>query len=254
MTDRLADETALVTGASSGIGRAIALRFAREGADVVVADIREQPREGGDPTHERITAESDSRATYVETDVSTVEDVQAAVETATETFGGLDVMVNNAGVFRADQPIDEVTATDYDWLVDINIRGVYFGCKFAAEEMADQPDGGAIVNLSSIAGLVGYPGASPYCASKGAITNLTRALAIELGPDGIRVNAINPGVIETAMTTEDSDIAGTMDEGLPLRRDGQPGEVADAALFLASDASSYVTGHNLAVDGGYLAQ
>jgi len=253
MADRLADQTALVTGAASGIGRAIALRFAREGANVVVADIREEPREGGEPTHERIEAETDRRAQFVETDVSAVSDIAAAVDTATETFGGLDVMVNNAGVFRANQPVEAVEPDDYDWLMDINLRGVYFGSQLAAEAMRGA-GGGAIVNLSSIAGLVGYPGASVYCGSKGGITNLTRALALELGPDGVRVNAINPGVIETAMTTEDTAVAGTMDEQIPLRRDGQPEDVADAALFLASDESAYITGHNLVVDGGYTAQ
>lgn len=253
MTERLADESALVTGAASGIGRAIAMRFAEEGADVVVADIREDPREGGEPTHERIESETDARAEFVETDVSDVDDIEAAVDTATEAFGGLDVMVNNAGVFRANQPVETVDPEEYDWLMDINLRGLYFGCKLAADVMRED-DGGSIVNLSSIAGLVGYPGASVYCASKGGITNLTRALAIELGPDGVRVNAINPGVIETAMTTEDTHIAGQMDEQIPLRRDGQPDDVADAALFLASEASAYVTGHNLAVDGGYTAQ
>lgn len=254
MPDRLGDTTALVTGASSGIGRAMALRFAEEGANVVVADIREQPREDGEPTHERITAETDQRAEFVETDVSQIEEIENAVGAATDAFGSLGVMVNNAGVFRANQPVGSVEADDYDWLMDINLRGVYFGSKLAAAVMTEQRDGGSIINLSSIAGLVGYEGASTYCASKGGITNLTRALALELGPEGVRVNAINPGVIETSMTTEDTDIAGQMDEQIPLRRDGQPGDVADAALFLASDESSYVTGHNLVVDGGYTAQ
>ena len=174
MSDRLADTTAVVTGAASGIGRAIALRFAAAGADVVVADIREDPREGGDPTHDRIEAETDQRAEFVETDVSRIDDIDAAVRTATDAFGGLDVMVNNAGVFRANQPVDAVGAAAYDWLMGINLRGVYFGSTLAAAVMTEQTDGGSIVNLSSIAGLVGYPEASVYCASKGGITNLTR--------------------------------------------------------------------------------
>src|SRR6056297_2654912 len=168
MADRLTDSTALVTGASSGIGRAIALRFAEEGADVVVADIREDPREGGEPTHERIDAETDRRGEFVETDVSQIGDIETAVEAATDAFGGLDVMVNNAGVFRADQPVETVEAEDYDWLMDINLRGVYFGSKLAADAMRDD-GGGSILNLSSVAGLVGYPNASTYCASKGGI-------------------------------------------------------------------------------------
>jgi NAD(P)-dependent dehydrogenase (short-subunit alcohol dehydrogenase family) len=249
MTDRLADSTALITGASSGIGRAIALRFAEEGADVVVADVREDPREGGRPTHELIDG-----ARFVETDVSSVADVRAAVDETVEAFGSLDVMVNNAGVYPGSQPIETVEEEDYDWLMDINLKGVYFGSKLAAEAMREASEGGAIVNVSSIAGLVGFDDASTYSASKGGVTNLTRALAVELGEDGIRVNAIDPGVIETAMTTQDASVAGSMTEQIPLHRDGRPEDIADAALFLASDAAAYVTGHNLVVDGGYTAK
>lgn len=248
MTDRLADRSALVTGAASGIGRAIALRFADEGANVVVADVREEPREGGRPTHEVIDG-----ARFVETDVSEVAEIRAAVDEAVTAFGGLDVMVNNAGVYPGSQPVETVEAAAYDRLMNVNLRGVYFGSKLAAEAMR-AGDGGSIVNVSSIAGLVGFPDASTYCASKGGIVNLSRALAVELGGDGIRVNAINPGVIETAMTTRDASVAGTMTEGIPLRRDGQPDDVAGAALFLASEDAAYVTGHNLVVDGGYTAQ
>ncbi|QLG61859.1 SDR family oxidoreductase [Halorarum salinum] len=249
MTDKLADKTALITGASSGIGRAIAIRFADEGANVVVADVREDPREGGTPTHEVIPG-----ARFVETDVSDVEDLRAAIDETVEAFGSLDVMVNNAGVFPGSQPIAAVEEADYDWLMGVNLKGVYFGSKFAAEAMREGGDGGSIVNVSSIAGLVGYADASTYCASKGGITNLVRELALELGEDGIRVNAINPGVIETAMTTQDASVAGTIDQQIPLRRDGQPEDVAGAALFLASEDAAYVTGHNLVVDGGYTAQ
>jgi NAD(P)-dependent dehydrogenase (short-subunit alcohol dehydrogenase family) len=249
MPSTLDGKAALITGAASGIGRAIAIRFAESGADVVVADVQREPREGGKPTDELL-----ADAVFVETDVSEVADLRAAVETAVESFGGLDVMVNNAGIFPGSQPIETVTEEDYDRLIDINLKGVYFGSKVAAEAMRERGEGGSIINLSSIAGLVGYDEAAAYCASKGGVTNLTRELAVELGDDGIRVNAINPGVIETAMTTDDAPIVGTIDEQIPLHRDGQPEDVAGAALFLASDDSAYVTGHNLVVDGGYTAK
>ncbi len=252
MTDRLAGKAALVTGASSGTGRAIALTFAEEGASVTVADVRRDPREGGTPTDELIE-ESGGDGQFVETDVSDVDALQTAIDETVSAFGSLDVMVNNAGVFPGLQPISEVDEEDYEWLMNINLKGVVFGSKLAAEVMREQGDGGAIVNLSSIAGLNGFTDSSLYCASKGGVANLTRELALELGPDGIRVNAINPGVIETAMTTEDEEVAGTMLEEIPLRRDGRPEDVADVALFLASDESAYVSGHNLVVDGGLTA-
>ncbi|MBV0925373.1 SDR family oxidoreductase [Halomicroarcula limicola] len=249
MVDRLADRTALITGAASGIGRAIAIRFAEEGANVVVADIREEPREGGRPTHEVV-----ADAEFVETDVSDVEAMRDAVEETVSAFGGLDVLVNNAGIFPGSCPIEAVEEAEYDRVMDVNLKSAYFGSKFAAGEMRERGEGGAIVNISSIAGLVGYDDAASYCASKGAVANLSRELALELGPDDIRVNAINPGVVETAMTTQDTSAAGTMAEQIPLHRDGQPEDIAGAALFLASDDAAYVTGHNLVVDGGYTAK
>lgn len=245
MGDRLTGETALITGASSGIGRAIALRFAEAGADIVVADVREEPREGGTPTHELI-----ADAEFVETNVAEPESVRTAVDQTVAEFGGLDVMVNNAGVYPGDQPVETVAEADYDRVLDVNLKGTYFGSTVAAEAMREG-DGGAIVNLSSIAGLVGFGGGTAYGASKGGVASLTRSLAVELGPDGIRVNAISPGVIETAMTTQDTDAVGTMTDRVPLRRDGQPEDIASAALFLASDDAAYVTGHDLVVDGGY---
>lgn len=252
MADRLSGESALVTGASSGNGREIALLFAEEGASVTVADIREEPREGGSPTHELIE-EQGGEAQFVETDVSEIGALQEAIDRTVEEFGSLDVMVNNAGVYPGLQPVTDVDEEDYDWLMDINLKGVVFGSKLAADVMSDQEDGGSIINLSSIAGLNGFDQSSLYCASKGGVANVTRELAMELGPDGIRVNAINPGIIETAMTTEDEEVAGSMTETIPLRRDGKPEDVADAALFLASDEASYVSGHNLVVDGGLTA-
>jgi len=250
---RLENKTALVTGAASGIGRAIALRLAEEGAVVTVADIREEPREGGEPTAQLIE-ERGGKAQFIETDVSDVKQIEEAIERTTEEFGSLDVMVNNAGIYPGLVPFDEFSEEDYDKLMAINLKGTFFGSKLAAEKMKEEGTKGSIVNISSIAGLIGFNQSSTYCAAKGGVTNLTRELALELGPEGIRINAVNPGVIETAMTTEDEDVAGTMAEQIPLRRDGQPEDVANAVLFLASDESAYVTGHNLVVDGGFIVQ
>ncbi len=249
----LENKAALVTGAASGIGRAIAMRLAREGASVTVADIREEPREGGKPTHELIK-EKYGNAQFKKTDVSKVNQLKVAVESTVEEYGSLDVMVNNAGVFPGIVPLEEIDEEDYERIMEINLKGTFFGSKLAAEKMKEEGIQGSIVNMSSIAGLFGFNKSSTYCATKGGITNLTRELALEFGPEGIRVNAVNPGVIETAMTTEDEEVAGTMVEQIPLRRDGEPEDVANAVLFLASDESAYVTGHNLVVDGGYTAR
>ncbi|MFB6123222.1 MAG: SDR family oxidoreductase [Haloferacaceae archaeon] len=253
MTQRLTERTAVVTGAASGIGRAIAMRFAEEGAAVVVADTRETPREGGTPTHERIAADGGT-STFVGADVSSVADIERAVTEARETYGSLDVMVNNAGIFPPQTEITDVDEETYERVLDVNLKGVYFGSKVAIEAMQEQREGGAIINLSSVAGLAGYDRSSAYCASKGGVANLTRELAVEQGPHQIRVNALNPGIIETAQTEQDEeDVIGEYTDSIPLRRDGRPQDVADAAAFLASDDASYITGHNLVVDGGYMA-
>lgn len=254
MTQRLIEKTALVTGAASGIGREIALLFAKEGAAVVVADTREKPREGGTPTHEEISANGGS-SLFVQTDVSSVDDLERAVSVARETYGSIDIVVNNAGIFPPQRDITNVDEETYDQVIDVNLKGVYFGCQVAIDAMQDQEDGGSIINMSSIAGLAGYNRSSAYCASKGGVANLTRELAVEQGPNGIRVNALNPGIIETAQTLEDEEeVIGEYTEQIPLRRDGRPKDVADAALFLASDDAAYITGHNLVVDGGYTAE
>jgi len=251
MSERLQGKTALVTGGSSGNGRAIARRFADEGANVTVADVREDPRMGGEPTHDLIEGEG-GNAQFVTCDVSSIDDLRAAVDATVDAFGSLDVMVNNAGVERQ-KPLGEVTEEDYEWLMDINLKGVFFGSQAAVEVMRGQEAGGSIINMSSIGGIRGLANSSLYCASKGGVTNLTRELAVEHGEHDIRVNALNPGFIETAMTMEDGDTAGGILEQTPLGRAGQPEEVADAALFLASDESSFVTGHNLVMDGGFTA-
>lgn len=256
MTDadsRLADSAAVVTGAASGIGRAIAQRLAEEGAAVVVADVQNTPREGGVPTDEAIRA-AGGRARFVDTDVTDRAAVEAAMGACVDDYGSLDIAVNNAGIFPDQVEIDAVAESTYDRVLAVNLKGVYLGCRAAVDRMKTQPSGGAVLNTSSIAGLFGYDRASAYCASKGGVTNLTRELAVEQGPNGIRVNAVAPGIIETAQTVVDeSEVIGEHLDEIPLGRDGTPAEVADAALFLVSDAARYVTGQNLVVDGGLTA-
>lgn len=254
MSDYLDDGTAVVTGGSSGIGRAISLAYAEAGADVVVADLQRESRdpEEDEPTADLVERETDRSATFVECDVSDPADTEAAVEAA-EEFGGVTAMVNNAGVFRGEEFLD-VSEADFQTLMDVNVKGTFFGAQAAAERMV-AGDGGAIVNLSSVAGLEGSAGFATYCASKGAVRLLTYSLAAELGPEGVRVNAIHPGVIDTAMTTEDVAIIGTESgeqylEDIPSRRYGDPGDIADAAVYLASAAGDYVNGESLTVDGG----
>ncbi|WP_158057140.1 SDR family oxidoreductase [Halorussus halophilus] len=251
MSDQLSDQVAVVTGGASGIGRAIARIFAENGADVVVADVRDTPREGGTPTHELIEDETDNRAAFVECDVSDTDDLEATVATADE-FGGVTVWVNNAGIFRTEEFFD-VTPEEYDQLLNVNVKGAFFGAQYAAEAMVERC-GGSIINVSSVAGILGNGGYVSYCTSKGALRLLTYALAHRLGPDGVRVNAIHPGGVETAMLGDahlDDQARDAFVQAIPSRRMGEPNDIADAALFLASDRSSYVNGESLLVDGGY---
>jgi NAD(P)-dependent dehydrogenase (short-subunit alcohol dehydrogenase family) len=252
MSQRLAGQVAVVTGGSSGIGRAISRRFAEEGADIVIADIRDQPREATTPTHEVITEETDATVRYCQCDVGDRTEFAAAMEVADE-FGGVDVLVNNAGQYRA-QELTSVTEAEFDSMMNTNVKGTFFGTQLAAERMVPG-DGGSIINLSSVAGLEGYGAYLTYCATKGAVRLMTYATADALGPEGVRANAIHPGLIDTAMTREDVPILGSEDEEealelIPSRRAGQPEDVADAALFLASDEAEYVNGESLLVDGG----
>lgn len=247
------NKTAVITGASSGLGRAMALRFARGGADVVVADLRSEPREGGTPTHEMISETTDAAGVYVDCDVTDKDDIAAAVDRA-DDLGGVDVMINNAGIFALYEFVS-VTEADFDQMVSVNQKGVFFGCQIAAERML-RGDGGCILNMSSIVGLRGTAETSLYAMTKGGVRLLTYALAAELGPEGIRVNALHPGIVRTSMTTEDESLVGDdesereQEERIGLRRVGEPEDVADVALFLASDLGSYVNGESISVDGG----
>ena len=257
MSQLLDGQTAVVTGAASGLGRAMSLTFAEHGADVVVADIREAPREGGDPTHERIPAETDGRATYVDCDVTDRADLEAAAEAATE-FGGLDIWVNNAGIHNV---IDflEVTEEDYDRLMDINLKGTFFGAQVAGQHLVEAGEGGTIINMASLAAVRTGDDMTRYGPSKAGVQQLTYALADRFGEDGIRVNCINPGWTETQMLAdsplgegeEGQRFQAILLEAIPAGRFGKPQEVANVALFLASDLASYVNGERIIVDGGF---
>lgn len=230
MAGLLTDQVAVVTGGASGIGREIALTFADHGAAVVVADVRETPREGGTTTHERIRDETDADAAFVECDVSNRDDWRDVVEAAAK-LGGVNVLVNNAGIFRMADFFD-VTPEEYDQLMDINVKGAFFGSKIAGDRMVESGEG-SIINVSSIAGLVGNGNYVTYCMSKGALRLMTYALAHALGPHGIRVNAIHPGAIETAMM-QDADMSDeVLDQfvqQVPSRRIGEPDDIAGAAV------------------------
>jgi NAD(P)-dependent dehydrogenase (short-subunit alcohol dehydrogenase family) len=248
-------KTAVVTGGSSGIGRGIARGFAEHGAGaVVVADVREDPKEGGQPTHELLADETDTDGTFVHCDVTETADLKAAADAAAE-FGGLDVWVNNAGIWHAEDFL-EVSEEEYQQMMDVNTKGAYFGAQVAAGHLVER-GGGSIVNVSSIAGLFGNGGWPTYATSKGGLTLLTYSLAHELGEHGIRVNAIHPGGIETMIggAPADPEVAAAQAEQftqmVPLGRYGQPEDIAGAAVFLASDLASYVTGESLVVDGGW---
>lgn len=243
----------VVTGGASGNGRAIALEFAREGVDVVIADLQETPREGGTPTHEYITEETDAEATFVQCDVASIDDLQATMDAA-ESLGGVDVMVNNAGILYLKDFLD-VSETEYNQLMDVNVKGVFFGTQIAASRMIEHGRDGTVINISSVAGFRGAPNMVAYSASKGAVRVMTYALAGTLGPRGVRVNAVHPGPIETSMSTEDAPLLGSdsPDEYAkinPLGRAGRPDDVANATLFLASDLAEFVNGESLIVDGG----
>ncbi|MFC7073786.1 SDR family oxidoreductase [Halovenus rubra] len=247
----LSGDVAVVTGGASGIGREISVQFADAGADIVVADLREEPREGGTPTVERIRAETDSDAQFVECDVTEQGDRENVAKRAAE-MGGADVLVNNAGIFRGEE-FTEVSEAEFDQLMDVNVKGVFFVTQALIDQLLE--DGGRVINLSSVAGLEGSGDFISYCTSKGAVRLMTYSLADKYGPEDVRVNAIHPGVIETAMVTEDVPIIGGESEAefrqtVPLRQFGQPGDIADAALYLASDLSEYVNGESLVVDGG----
>ena len=253
---RLDGKTTVVTGSGNGIGRAIASALAGAGAHVVVSDVLV---EDGERTVAEITAAGGS-AVFVAADVAVPEQAAALIAAAVDRFGGLDVLVNNAGGGGAQLRLHEVEPEDFDRVVAVNLGGTFLCTKYAIPHFLAAGDG-RIVNIASTYGLIGAPKAPAYCASKGAIINLTRQLAVDYGPDGIRVNAICPGYIDTGLgrrgptlSEEDFAAATAVRERAaarqPLGRQAQPAEVAAVALFLASDAASFMTGSIVPVDGG----
>ena len=245
-------ETVIVTGGSSGIGRAIALRFGDAGATVINADLREDPKDldADLPTHEAIK-DAGGRAEFVQTDVSDPTEIESVVAAARE-FGGVGVMVNNAGLF-VEGTFREITPEEFDQIHGVNAKGVFFGCQAAANDMIDRGEGGAIVNTASISSNLAQHGQVQYDSTKGAVRMITRGAALELAEHDIRVNAVAPGQIATEFLegwTEEAN-EGDFLKPVPQGRAGHPEDVADAALFLASEGAGYTTGELLHVDGGW---
>jgi glucose 1-dehydrogenase len=251
--------SAIVTGASSGIGRAISIRLAADGFDVLLADIRSDPITGGEPTEDVIRARG-GRAAHVEADVSSAADCQRLVAAAAERSGSLDLVVNNAVLAGAhSKPLLETEPGDWDAMMAVNLRGPYLLCRAAVRQMLTQPlDGdvrGRIVNITSQHGMVGCPGHFAYSVGKGGLVQMTRQIAVDYGRQGILCNAVAPGKIVTGtpgdLSAEQAGLAYVRSR-TPFDRLGRSEDVAAAVAFLASDAS-YVSGINLMVDGGWMA-
>ena len=250
----LSGKRALITGGASGIGRATAKLFARQGAGICIADVDAAAGQG---VADEIIIEG-GRAIFVRCDVSSAVECQSAVQQMVAEFGGIDILFNNAGIIRRASVVD-TTEDEWDRVMAVNVKSVFLLGKYVVPHM-DKEGGGVIINISSGWGLVGGRNAASYCASKGAVVQLTRAMALDHGAQRIRVNCICPGDTDTDMLrneaqqlgeTEDAFLAEAADR--PLQRVGMPEDIAQAALYLASEASSFITGTTLVVDGGGLA-
>ncbi|MCU4973434.1 SDR family oxidoreductase [Halobacteria archaeon AArc-m2/3/4] len=245
-----------VTGGGSGIGRQTGLEFANRGVDVVVADV---DREGGEETVELIENESDAEATFVEVDVTESDQVEEMVSTAVEEYGSLDYAVNNAGIGGQQELTADLPEENWQRVIDINLTGVWQCLRHEIRQMNEQDDGGAIVNMASILGKVGFETASAYTAAKHGVLGLTKTAALEYGTEGVRINAVCPGFVETPMLEEagmlsDETIREEIERRHGLERLGTPAEIADAVLWLCSDDATFTSGEALAIDGGYLAR
>ncbi|MEH6726645.1 MAG: glucose 1-dehydrogenase [Hyphomicrobiales bacterium] len=250
-------KNALITGSGGGIGRATARKFSTEGAKVVVSDITS---EGGEETVRLIRADG-GEAVFIQADCASPEDVDALIAGAVAQYGSLDCVCNNAGIEGKIAPFAEQTIENYDAIMNVNARGTFLCLRAEIREML-RSGGGSIVNLASIAGLIGFPGLAPYTASKHAVNGLTKNAALEYGKSGIRVNSVCPGGIDTRMLDSLAEQATSgqqtsqqmMDPLHPIGRIGTPEEVAALIVWLCSDQASFMTGANIPVDGGYVAQ
>ena len=253
MAGQLEGKVALVTGGGSGIGRATCLAMAREGAKVAVADV---VVEGGQETV-RLIQDAGGEAIFIKADVSNAAEVEAMVRQTVASYGRLDCAFNNAGIEGPVCSTAEYTEEDFDRVVAIDLTGVWLCMKSEIPVMLEH-GGGAIVNTASVAGLVGFQGISAYAASKHGVNGLTKTAALEYAKAGIRVNSVCPGVIETPMVKRAFEKSPAMEEGAammePVGRLGQPEEIAQAVVWLCSDAASFVTGHPMTVDGGLVSQ
>lgn len=249
---RVDGKIAIVTGGGLGIGRATAEMLAKEGARVAVTDIDEA---AGQETVDRIT-DAGHRATFFQHDVASEDDWKRVVADVQETYGKPDVLVNNAGIYRIES-IADTSVEDWNHLMDINVTGVFLGLKHCGPIM-EKEGRGSVVNLSSVAGLVGLSGHACYGASKGAVRTMTKDAAMEFAPSGVRVNSIHPAYIDTEMADYGAEVQEATKEELgamhPIGHMGEPDDVAYAVLYLASEESKFVTGSELVIDGGYTAQ
>ena len=257
---KLKDKVAVITGGASGMGRSTVMRFIEEGANVIVADFNTD--NGEDTLKEIADRNFNDKVRFIKTDVANEQNVEAALQMACDEFGKLDIVFNNAGVGGAIGPVWDIDEAEWDYTFDVLAKGVMFGVKHAARIMRAQNDkgianGGSIINTASVAGMSGGCGPLVYSAAKAAVINLTRAAGIQLAPDRIRVNSINPGFILTGLTqgkNQTIDEAGVhMDKMQPNPDHGTGDDIAGAAVFLASDDSRFVNGESIVVDGGLTA-
>jgi NAD(P)-dependent dehydrogenase (short-subunit alcohol dehydrogenase family) len=243
-------EVAIITGGSSGIGRATAVALAKEGVKIVVAARR--AKEGEETVH--LVKEAGSDGTFVKTDVANENDVKSMVQKAVKVYGRLDYAFNNAGIEEMTTPLVDQTSEVFDQIMNVNVKGVWLSMKYEIPEMI-RTGGGAIVNTSSGAGVIGYPQQPIYIASKHAVLGLTKSAALEYAKSGIRINAIAPGVTETEMVERvDKQLIERLKSITPIGRIGDPQEIANAVVWLLSDKASFVLGHTLLVDGGVVSR